>query len=376
MSNKKQVAILCGGDSYEHEVSIITGIQVFETIDTSLYEPTLVYVDTKNTFWHLVNFKNKKDFYTCRRVPVNIVQADRGAALMTKGWLPKVTAIDIFYLAFHGGFGESGGIQGMLDVYKAAYTSASLEGAVTAMNKTLTKEVLHHAGVPVLPWVSVFAHEYTNHKKDILDKITATLSFPLIIKPVHLGSSIGISIVKEVIALEKQLTIACELDTEILVEPALKEFTEYNVSVRQGQSGVVLSPIEEPVRTHDMLTFGDKYDNGAKKQGGGMQNLDRHLPAQIPQKLQQEIERAATLVYRATRLDGLVRIDFMYADSTLYCTEINPIPGSMAFYLWEAGGEQFTSQITQALEWAEAQSKRKVARVPYQTDIVKKFIGS
>jgi D-alanine-D-alanine ligase len=209
--------------------------------------------------------------------------------------------------------------------------------------------------------------------------VLETLPLPLIIKPVHLGSSIGITIVTTELELEQQLALAARTDSEILLEPALRDFTEFNVSVRSNQGRVECSPIEEPKREGEVLSFDDKYANGGKKgggtgDGGGMELLDRTVPADISADLAAEIVNLATKVYRACRLEGLLRIDFMYSAGELYCTEINPIPGSLSFYLWEPAGETFEQQITQAVEDAADRHSKKIRIEPYQTDIVEKFI--
>ncbi len=380
----KQVAVFCGGESYEHEVSIITGIQVVEAIDQTEFRPLFVYFDKENHPFFIKGFSARKDFLQKKRVPVVFEKVGDEVFMIERGLFGKRHKLDCVYLGFHGGTGESGGVQGMLEILGVPFTSPSSEGSVIAMNKALTKQVLRANDISVLDSLIVNSAEYQFETATILTKIQAEFAFPVIIKPVHLGSSIGIEIAKNEIDLEKYLNVATRVDSEVLIEPALSDFTEYNASVRSSDSGLEVSPIEEPKREGDMLSFDDKYANGSKKTGGksgkkiggGMQLLDRTVPADISSELKKEITDTAKKVYRATRLAGLVRIDFMYHSDRLYCTEINPIPGSMSFYLWEPAGEQFTEQITKSLEDAQRRHSNKNTVVSYQTDIVSKFLAS
>ncbi len=378
----QHILIMCGGASYEHEVSIITGLQIAENIDTSLYTYSFIYFDQTDQVWWLPNFTNRKDFLASKRLLITFGKDNHGAFFQTTGWFGKKIYFEAGFLGFHGGSGESGPVQGLLELLNVPFTSASQEGAVIAMNKSLTKEVLRDHGVSVLPSMTIFSAEYQQSPSEVIAEVQQKLTLPIIIKPAHLGSSIGISIAKTNVDLEKYLDVATRIDTEVLVEPALQDFVEYNVSVRPGVDGLEYSPIEEPVRADEILSFDDKYANGSKKtgsksskNGGGMELLDRKLPAAISQTLERLILTTAAEVYRAARLSGLVRIDFMYHNDTLYCTEINPIPGSVSFYLWEAAGEQFSEQITKALQSAQKSHAAKIKVEPYHSDIIEKFIG-
>jgi D-alanine-D-alanine ligase len=377
MSTKKKVAILCGGATYEHEVSIISGIQIAQHIDRTKYQPIFLYFDKNNQIFLIKDFStNKQDFLGNKRILVDLVAREGKLGIKPQSRFGTELTADIAYLAFHGGTGESGPAQGLLELFNVPFTGPGQEGAVLTMNKAVTKEVLMQANIPVLPWVSVKSSDYELDKAGTQKKILEILSLPLIIKPVHLGSSIGIVIVTTELELEQQLALAARTDSEILLEPALRDFTEFNVSVRSNQGRVECSPIEEPKREGEVLSFDDKYANGGKKgAGGGMELLDRTVPADISAELAAEIINLATKVYQACRLAGLLRIDFMYSAGELYCTEVNPIPGSLSFYLWEPAGETFEQQITQALEDAADRHSKQILVEPYQTDIVEKFIA-
>ena len=378
----KNIAIMCGGKSYEHAVSIISGIQIAEHIDRTKYQPYFVYLNNADEAFLVENFSShKQDFRTNKHTPIDLVKRNGGLALQRQSLFSKPIKIDAVYNAFHGGSGEAGPMQGLLAILDVPHTAAGQEGAVLAMNKAVTKEVLVAHNVPVLPWISVTKEEFETDRSGIKLRIIETLGMRLIIKPVHLGSSIGIAFANSEIELEQQLLLALQIDSEVLIEPALTEFTEYNIGVRSSENGLQFTPIEEPIRKDAILSFDDKYANGSKKgggkqAGGGMELLDRTIPAKISEELATEIRAQATAVYRACRLSGMLRIDFMYSDGKLYCTEPNPVPGSLAFYLWEVNGETFQEQITHDLEDAIARHKQRITAQPYETDIVEKFIGS
>jgi len=379
MSTKTNIAILCGGATYEHEVSIISGIQIAQNIDRKRYKPYFLYFDKNNQIFLIKEFSNnKQDFLRNKRIPVDLVARAGKLGIKPQSRFGTELVVDVAYLAFHGGTGESGPVQGLLELYDVPFTGSGQEGVVIAMNKAITKEVLSRAGVPVLPWISVTSSTCVQDTVGTQKMILETLPLPLIIKPVHLGSSIGIAIVRTEIELEQQLALAARTDSEILLEPALRDFTEYNVSIRSNQGQVECSPIEEPKRKGEVLSFDDKYANGSKKaggEGGGMGLLDRTVPADISKELATEILNLAGKIYKSCRLEGMLRIDFMFSEEKLYCTEINPIPGSASFYLWEPAGYTFQEQITHDLEDAVWRQAQKIRIEPYLTDIVEKFIA-
>jgi D-alanine-D-alanine ligase len=377
---KPYVLVMFGGVSAEHEVSIITGLQVLEKIDRQKYQPLAVYVSMQGQFCLLPSLTNRSQFLHTRRVNVSFGRDAAGGYILTAGLVGRRYAPVAAYLAFHGGQGESGPIQGLLESMGIPFTSPGQESAVLVMNKQLTKQQMADVGVDTVSGISVFASEVMTDAEATAKRVQKAVSLPAIIKPAHLGSSIGIKVAKTAVELEKYLLEASHMDNEIVVEPFLKDFVEYNCSVRSINGQVETSEIEKPMSKDEILSFADKYQRGAKKTGGasGMASLQRELPAKIPAKLKTEIQELAKKAFVACRCKGMVRIDFMVTKTgKVYLTEINPIPGSMAFYLWEATGVPFTQQITQLIEQAVA-DYQVVANLnlEYQTDIVEKFVKS
>ncbi len=375
---KKKVVILFGGVSAEHEVSIITGIQVATKIDREKYEPLVVYATNERLFQFYPGFTNKKDFFRIHPKLVFFGRDDQGAFIQQQGYFAPKIYFDVAYLAFHGGEGESGPMQGFLQVLGVPFTSSDCESSVITMNKALTKKVLAQAGLPVVEGMTILTKDIKTNLEQITTEIITKLSLPVIIKPVHLGSSIGIKIAKTEIELQKFLSETSFLDDEVVVEKLLTNFVEYNCSVRQHRGKLQASPIEKPIGRDEILSFADKYERGGKRSSGegGMAELNRELPAKIPQELVDYLQQTAIQAYQACKCNGVVRIDFIHTqDGQTFITEINPIPGSMAFYLWEADGISFTEQISAAIEQAFENFKvRESRRIKYETNIVEKFI--
>ncbi|MBD3329717.1 hypothetical protein GF357_04460 [Candidatus Dojkabacteria bacterium] len=375
----KKVAIMFGGVSSEHEVSIITGLQIAEKVDRNKFEPVVIYVDKKGRFRYYPGFKSRRDFKEINPLSINFSRDEKGSYIYSPGVLGKKIYLDCVYLAFHGGLGEGGSMQGFLDILDLPYTSPDTEGSVVGMSKVIGKEILRNHKIPLVDDI-VLTDNCCRDEKQLdsnVEKVVKKLELPVIIKPAHFGSSIGIEIAKTEIELTKGILAAAQLDSEILIEKFLKGIQEYNISVRTVNNSVAVSEIEKPLAEDEILSFMDKYGKGGKKNAGGMASLVRELPAKISEKEKKLIVKYAKTIYKALRCNGLVRIDFMKDETgDLYFTEINTIPGSMSFYLWEASGVPFTQQITESIEQAFHDYENRVNKyIEYESDIVDKWIG-
>jgi D-alanine-D-alanine ligase len=371
---KKKVAILFGGISAEHEVSIISGLQVFHNIDKDAFIPYVVKLSKNGVFEYYKNFQKKTDYLKIHPQVVNFAKDQKGVYFYTSGLLKNKIYIDVAYLAFHGGNGESGQIQGFLEILGVPYTSPSTEASVVAMNKMFTKQILNSKKISTVDGFGVTDQEIIEKVDQVIN--TMKIKLPVIVKPAHLGSSIGINIAKTKIELKKYLLEAAQIDNQIIVEQLIENFSEYNISVRRINGKIETSEIEKPISKDKILSFADKYERGGKKTGG-MVSLNRELPAKISKELANHINNTAVEIYKAINSKGLIRIDFMVSGNIIYVTEVNPIPGSMSYYLWEAKGVSFKQQITDLINQAiidDNENKRK--KLEYETDIVKKYISS
>jgi D-alanine-D-alanine ligase len=374
----KKIAVIFGGVSAEHEVSIITGLQVLEQIDRDKYDPYCIVLGKDGLFRHQPRVKKRKDFKIDKGSIINFGKDESGGYFVESRPLAKKNRIESAYLALHGGNGESGQVQGFLDTLGIPYTSPDVEASATTMNKVMTKQVLSDTGINVVPGISVFSKDIKENIDNVMATIKKSISVPVIVKPVHLGSSIGINIARTEIELKKHLLEASHSDSEVLVEKLLSGFTEYNCAVRRRGDEVETSEIERPINHDEILSFADKYQRGGNKKQSGMASLNRELPAKISQILKSRIEETAIEAFEACRCKGMVRIDFMVTSSgKVYLTEINPIPGSMSYYLWEASGYTFTQQITDLIEQSILDWHEKTSLdLSYETDIVEKFVKS
>jgi len=374
------VLFMFGGVSAEHEVSVVTGLQALEQIDRSAFDPYCVYITKSGEMLGYGNLAKRGDFKTAKPKSISFGKDETGGYIRENGVFGQTIRPQAAYLAFHGGTGESGPFQGLLEAIDIAFTSPGIEGSVIAMNKAIGKEIFAAHNLPVVQGVAMTSNEIVADSTAAIAKVLKHISLPVIIKPAHLGSSIGINIAKTEIELEKYLLEAAQVDNEIVVEVFIPSFKEYNSSVRSIDGKIEISAIESPVAKDAILSFADKYQRGGGKKSGkqsGMASLERELPAKISDTLKEKIESTAKAAFAACRCKGMVRIDFMATpDETLYITEINPIPGSMSFYLWEAKGIPFKQQITDLLNQAIADQKTRASlRLDYKSDIIEKFIG-
>ena len=391
---KQPILVMFGGESAEHEVSVVTGLQALERVPRDQYEPLAVYIDKRGRPFLCPSLQTRKGFLSAKRELVSFGKDDKGGFVRTEGLMGKKFYPYAALLCFHGGTGEAGPIEGLLESLGIPHTGPSQESAVITMNKALTRTVLAEAGIPVAPGTHVSSREVKSSSETVARNLAQKLVLPVIVKPAHLGSSIGLSVAKTEVELEKALIEAAHMDSEIVIETFFSPIVEYNVSVRRVNGTVETSEIERPLSKDEILSFADKYQRGGKKVGNnaGMASLSREIPAKISPELKEQITTYARRAYLACRLTGTVRIDSMLSKSVdlgdqqdsgspsstdhLYLTEINPIPGSMAFYLWEASGIPFERQIAESIEEAVRERKESDSRkLDYSTDIVEKFIA-
>lgn len=371
----KNILVFFGGASPEHEVSIITGLQIFEHIDRELYNPILIYVSEKSQFYQLNRIKNRKDFSLDSKTEVFFGYDEKEKL----SFFSSKNAKKVIYCAIntlHGGGGEAGQMAGFFESFNIPYTSSNVESSVICMNKALAKELVSKESIPVIGSLSFSSLEIRKNVKEKAGQIEREIGLPTIIKPVHLGSSIGIKIAKSAVELELGLLEASYLDIEIMVEKYLEDISEFNCSVRTVKGKIQASEIEKPLPKEEILSFSEKYEKGGKKTGGGMASLSRELPVNISSELHKKIQRYSVEVYKLCKCKGVVRIDFIQSkDGNIFFNEINPIPGSMAFYLWEVMGIPFKQQISELIEESIYDYKNSISiNYIHKTDIIKNFI--
>ncbi|MFN8392271.1 MAG: D-alanine--D-alanine ligase [Bdellovibrionota bacterium] len=362
---KITVAVLFGGRSTEHEISIITGHEIINAFDTTRYTPIPVYIDQRGRWFTGPELMNKDTYrslpgsldslkeVTLLPVPktggLTVVGGKKSFQLFGGG-KPEVIPVDVFFPAFHGQFGEDGCIQGLFEMADVAFTGCGVLASALAMNKYICKTVLQMHGVPVLPSTIAKKSAAQKNLSAVREQILGTPGlerFPLFVKPVNLGSSIGVGKADDAPTLDAALARVFQYDIEAIVEPCVTQKLEVNVSVRDTPHAVA-SVTETPVSSGDLLSYEDKYLRGGggkkgkgKASGGGAQGMASLVrvidPPDLAENYKSAVLKHAVNAYQVLSCSGVVRFDFMIDLQTerLYFNELNPLPGSMAHYLWE-----------------------------------------
>ncbi len=383
--SKIQLGVMFGSRSCEHEVSIISAVQLMRAADRELYDVIPIYISKRGEWFTgdaLFEISAYTPFDESRKGVVRVnLDITSGSGALTrmehgKGLLGKdreviVARLDCVIPVFHGMHGEDGTIQGLLELCNIPYASSGVGASAMGMDKVYMKQYFRGAGFPVLPSTWFLRRAWEEDPKAVMDRIEQELPYPVFVKPASLGSSIGVTRAKDRAALEESLKLAFEFDRKVLVEKGLENPLELNCSVLGYAGKTQASEIEMPVSGGDLLTFMDKYMAGGSTKG--MASLKRVLPAPIEPELRDKIRALSMEIFNDMDCKGVVRIDYMYdaASDGLYITEINTIPGSLAFYLWEACGMPYSRLIDEMVRCAmEAQKDKDDSNYAYSSDIL------
>lgn len=379
---KRNIGVIFGGRTCEHDVSIITGVQLMDNADKNKYDILPIYISREGAWYtgdKLCDIKTYENFNAgssglsrCHISPVpgqGLIVSSKGAF----GEKSKETVLDVVIPAMHGMHGEDGTLQGLLEMADIPYASPSVVGSAVGMDKIIMKAVFKGNEFPVLDACHFERREWEKDREIIIQRIEKTLNYPVFIKPANLGSSIGISKATDRSTLENGIDIAVSFDRRILVEQAAVDIIELNCSCLGFGSDVRASAVEQPAGWEEFLTFDDKYMRSDT--GKGMQSLSRRVPAPIEEKLKLEIEELSKDIFKALDCKGVVRIDYLYSKSQgkLYVNEINTIPGSFAFYLWDILGLSYSKLIDEIIDYAcSAQEEKRKNNYAYTSGILKK----
>lgn len=336
----KKVCIVFGGLSSEHDISIITGMQLSKNIE-SFFTLEKIYIGLDNKFHLATKVKDISFFENKNEIKLKEVYFSNNAIFQSGLFKNKICDIDCVVNCCHGGIGENGDLAGFFATLGIRCTSAGSLASHIAMDKSLTKELVKDI-VPTIKGVKITKENLKQAKH----KIGKKLSADLIVKPNSLGSSIGVKICNKKNYI-KQVKAIFEMQDEALVEERVVNIKEYNQACYKTKDGLVMSAIEQPLTKSTFLTFEDKYKGSGKQKG-----RDRVIPAEISTELENQIIEYTSKIYEKLNMNGVVRIDYIFdADkSKLYFNEINTIPGSMAFYLFEPIGIDYVTLISQLVE--------------------------
>lgn len=359
-----KVGVIFGGRSVEHDVSIVTAHQAMEAMQ-GRHEVTPIYI-TREGNWLTSPDLFDLGVYRDRRweeagEPCHIALDPSAPGLLLPGGRlrgGKRVRLDIMVPAVHGTFGEDGTLQGLLELAGLPYTGSGVVGSALGMDKPAMKAAFQAAGIPVLPHRLVDGRRVGPETKDVIAEVEETIGYPAFVKPAHLGSSVGIGKARDAEELERALEVARRYDYRLLVEPAAEGCIEINCAVLGGH-GIEpeVSVCEQPVQSEDFLSFDDKYLRGDKSaKADGMVSLDRKIPAPIDTVHAEMIGRNALDAFEAIDAAGVARIDAFLKESTgeTWVMEINTVPGSFSFYLWEHSGIGFPELMDRMIRIAFA----------------------
>ncbi len=383
---KKTIGVIFGSRSCEREVAIISAVQLMRHIDTEKYNTVPVYIDETGNWYtgeKLMDINTYKPFRGDQNGIVKVfpdlssasgalLTLNRGTGLFSREKIEIAARIDVYIVVMHGLNGEDGTLQGLLELANVPYTSTGVAGSALGMDKIMMKQFFRGAGLPVLPGIWFSRSTFRSDRDSVAEQVEKEIGYPVFVKPANLGSSIGVSRADDRESLYDSLELAFEYDRRVLVEKGLDKPVELNCSVKGYDDDVQASPIEMPLNSDGFLDFGDKYlASGGSK---GMASLHRVLPAPIEDSLRDEIQAMSRTIFRLLDCKGVVRIDYMFdrESEKIYITEINTIPGSLAFYLWENAGIPYSSLINDMIEYAErAHADKNTANYAYTSDILK-----
>lgn len=370
----KTIAVIFGGKSAEHDVSIITAhIPIIESLKaTGNFDIWPVYI-TKEGKWYADKEMNDMAFFTqpdyesiVKKQKKICFSFDNGLHLVWPGLRDTVQKIDMVFPAMHGTYGEDGSLMGLLRMANVPFVGCDMSASAVAMDKAFTKQVLEHEGVPVVPFVWFTKSDYEKNKQSFLEKI-AKLKYPLFVKPVHLGSSIGMTKVKAPDGhypagglqdgahptLINAIEVALHYDDKVLVEESVENLIEVTLPII-GNDELTLAHVEKPLNKSEFFDFNDKYLSGGK-QGSGMHTQYSEIPANIGDDLTKQVQELGRKTYNTLGCTGIARVDFLIESklNKVYVNEVNTLPGSLYIHNWKKSGVSGVELVTKLVSLAE-----------------------
>lgn len=382
---KVSVGVLFGGNSVEHEVSVISANQAMHALNKDKYDVVPIYITKDSRFFTgaaLFEIAKYKDIPSllgeCEEI---IIKKGKGRAelIRTEQKLfskPLVGFVDVFVPVVHGTNVEDGTLQGYLEMMGVPYCGCDVTSSALGMDKYKMKCVLKDAGVNVLDAVCFNSKDYFKDRDNIISEIEEKIGYPAIVKPVNLGSSVGIKKAHDRESLIDAIDEASEFALKILAERSVEKLKEVNCSVLGDYEEVQTSVLEEPINTDEILSYKDKYQGGGKSGEKGMSASSRRVPALVSPEQEKAIRSMCEKTFKALDCCGVARIDVMIDESTgeIYVNEINTIPGSLSFYLWEAAGVSFGELMDKIIHYGEKRFReRQRISFSYDTNLLSDF---
>ena len=382
---KIKLGVFFGGKSVEHEVSIITALQAIENMDKEKYDIVPIYIAKDNKMYcgdlmddikqytHIDNLLNVS-------TQVTLAQRDNKVVLLrtNKKFYENelYDYIDVAFPIVHGTNVEDGTLQGYLKMFNLPYVGPDVTASAVGMDKYVSKILFKENGIPVLDCKCYYKNEET---EDIVKSVEQDLEYPVIVKPINLGSSVGIAVAKNKEELEEAIEDSFTYSRKILIEKAIKNLKEVNCSVLGDYEECRASECEELDKTSDILSYEDKYISGGKKTGGAKQSMNAgvlKLPADISDELKEEIQNLAKKTFKVLGCNGVIRIDFLIDQdiNKVYVNEVNTIPGCISFHLWRAAGIEYPELLDKMIELALKRNREESNMVfSFETNVLEGY---
>jgi len=385
---KIKIGVIYGGETVEHEVSVISALQAMNNLNEDKYDIVPIYI-SKDRIWYtghmLRDIEFYKEFEDEKKYATKVMLYKKGKTFLlqrTTGLFRKdITDLDVILPVVHGNNVEDGSLAGLLDSIGIPYVGSHVLGGALGQDKVVMKQVMESVNLPIVPYTWFYDSEYLDNKENVLKEIKK-IGYPVIVKPATLGSSIGIEVAKNEKDIESKIEDAMEYDTKIVVEKVIENLTEVNASVLGNYEYQKVSPLEEVMGEDEILSFADKYLGNAKSKGTaskGMASTSRIVPARISEKLTKEIQDTAKQVFKVLNLSGVCRVDFLIdnKENKFYVNEPNTCPGSLSFYLWKEAGMKYSELLDEMVSIAIKEYKHKNQKtMSFKSSIFDGFNGS
>lgn len=390
--NKPAVGVIFGSRSTEHDVSIITALAAIITpLEASQkYTVVPIYIAKDGRWYSDERLKDVSlyssgeiDEWLKKQSPVLLDIGKGSMRLVRSGLRSKTIGLDVAFPALHGTHGEDGEAMGVFDMAGVPYVGCGVAASAVAMDKVLTKMVALASDIPVAKFIHFSKHEFEADPDDWVTKVNRKLQYPLFVKPAHLGSSIGISRVTDPKDLRNAIEVALHYDSKALVEEGISNLIEVTLPI-MGNEEPRAALLEQPsTKPEEFFDFETKYLSGGKKGGkktgsGGVKGSQGYstVPAELPKDLYAKAEATGLAVYRALGCSGMARVD-MLIDSktnTIYCNEVNPLPGSLYQHNWNRAGISNVDLVTRLVELAlDRHAKQSAIETTFATNFLKQF---
>lgn len=377
---KTNIGVFFGGRSTEHEISVISASQAMNAINRDHYDVTPIYI-TKQGQWYtgdaLLDVANYRDIPAllkqCTEVYMHPTFGDYNLYRKNKGIFdkPVVTKLDIVFPVLHGSNGEDGVFEGILESIGIPFAGCDTLSSANGMDKITMKMILQACDIPVVDYVWFTDKQWFSQRDALIAKIEEKIGYPVIVKPANLGSSVGIGRARNREELMERVDTAEKYSTRIIVEDMVENLKEINCSVLGDCDEYETSVCEEPIKSGEILSYEDKYMGGTKG-AKGMQASQKRIPADLPTEMSDRIRFLAGETFRVLSCHGVSRVDVIVDADTndIYVNEINTIPGSLSFYLWEATGLSFDKLMDRLASLALKRNRERAMKtVSYDQNI-------